>query len=225
MKLLTQANAKPDYKLKAKVIENGCVSHQRRLSLAQYKRYQAICIFEESGEIIPEFDELNAKCLVYHNELVSNYSQEEIKEAERVNNASYHRVKRLNDRIFQMLNNKNSIFVTLTFAPDVLAKTSGETRKKYIKRYLKEQCIQYVANIDFGKKNGREHYHAVVIPKNDKLDNKAYNYGSIDFERVRNYGESTLELTSKKMAKYVAKLTNHAIKTTTHQNRIIYSRL
>jgi hypothetical protein len=125
-----------------------------------------------------------------------------------------------------MLNIPNCIFLTLTFRDDVLANTSEETRKKYIQRFLKEQCSLYIANIDYGTKKGREHYHAVVIPKYNQIDGSFYrtNYGSIDFERVRNKGGVDTEATSKRLAKYVSKLVNHAIKETTRKCQVIYSR-
>lgn len=213
----------PNYKLKAKVIENGCARIQRKLSLAKWKRYQAICLYEETGEITDALENNEILIESYSNEL-EQYTQEEIKEAERVNNSNYHRVKRLSDRVYAMLQDNNCIFLTLTFRDDVLANTSEETRKKYIQRYLKEQCICYVANIDYGAKNDREHYHAVVIPKSDKVDGSLYCYGAIDMKRVRNKKSDDNEATSKRLAKYVAKLTNHAIKHTVRQNRIIYSR-
>ena len=49
---------------------------------------------------------------------------------------------------------------------------------------------------------------------------------SIDFERIKISSKKNqdIESTSKKVSKYVSKLTNHAIKETTQQNRIIYSK-
>lgn len=223
--LTIRKRVQPNYELKAKVIENGCARVSRKLSLAKWKRYQAICLYEETGEITEALERNEILIESYSNEL-EQYTQEEIKEAERVNDASYHRVKRLSDRVYAMLEDNNCIFLTLTFRDDVLANTSEETRRRYITRYLKEQCICYVANIDYGCKNEREHYHAVVIPKGDKIDGAFYreNYGSIDMKRVRNKKSDDNEATSKRLAKYVAKLTNHAIKHTTRKNRIIYSR-
>ena len=216
---------KPDYELKAKVIENGCAMHQRKFSLASWKYYQALIDMEINGDIT----DLESREIILDNarEVLNNYSFEELEEAYRVNHASYARVKRLNDRVLTMLNNSNCIFLTLTFRDDVLANTSEETRRRYITRFLKEQCQCYVANIDFGRKNEREHYHAIVIPKNDNIDGAFYreNYGSIDFERIRNKkNENDFVSTSKRLAKYVAKLVNHAIKETVRQNRVIYSR-
>jgi len=55
---------------------------------------------------------------------------------------------------------------------------------------------------------------------------KMFYNSDIDFERVRISRKKNcdIEATSKKIAKYTSKLTNHAIKETTQQNRIIYSR-
>lgn len=216
---------KPNYDLKAKVIENGCSKVHKKFSLANWKLSQAIALANETGDIT----NLEKSQKIYDMAVarLEEYNPLEIEEAIKVNNASFHRVKRLKDRVLTMLNTENCIFLTLTFRNDVLANTSQETRAKYIKRFLKEQCQCYVANIDYGRKNEREHYHAVVIPKNDNIDGAFYrkNYGSIDFERVRVHsGETDYENTSKRLSKYVSKLVNHAIKETVRQNRVIYSK-
>lgn len=221
-KVVIKKRRQPNYELKARVIQNGCVASQRKKSLASWKHYQAINEAIETGDITEL--EKRERALERASCDLEIYSQEEIEEAERVNNAGYHRVKRLHDRVLTMLNNSNCIFLTLTFSSDTLANTSEETRRRYITRFLKEQCINYVANIDYGKKNEREHYHAVVIPKSDKIDGSLYSLGNIDFERVRNKKNDTNEATSKRLAKYVNKLTNHAIKETVRQSRVIYSR-
>lgn len=96
--------------------------------------------------------------------------------------------------------------------------TSEETRRKYVRRFLKENCICYVANKDFGARNGREHYHAVVLLKS-KINYSKWNYGSINGQKIRLNGTSDVRL-----SKYIAKLTNHAIKETCKRNALIYSR-
>lgn len=223
-KNLSFKKLQPNYELKARVIENGCANLQKKLSLASWKYNQALSEFKINGDLtcLEKASEIYDKL---HSQL-ENYSFEDLEESKKVNNAGYHRVKRLSDRVLTMLKEENCIFLTLTFRNDVLANTSSETRAKYIKRFLKEQCSSYVANIDFGRKNEREHYHAVVVPKGENIDGAFYrkNYGSIDFERVRNKKSDNNEDTSKRLAKYVNKLTNHAIKETVRQNRVIYSR-
>lgn len=147
-----------------------------------------------------------------------NINNLEWQEAKKINNASYKRTIRLKERIHKMLNSGQCIFLTLTFSNDTLLNTTLDTRRRYVARYLKRNCIEYVANIDYGKKNDREHYHAVVLC--DKVNySDWHNIGAIKGEKVRNNNDFM------KLAKYVDKLTNHAIKETTKRNHLIYSRL
>lgn len=57
----------------------------------------------------------------------------------------------------------NFYLISLTFTDDVLAKTIRETRDKYCRDYLNSICLDYFACIDFGAKDGREHYHAIAF--------------------------------------------------------------
>lgn len=137
-----------------------------------------------------------------------------------LNNNRYKRVKYLRAKVSDIVLNGKAIFLTLTFTDDVLASTSVETRRKYVRRYLKEECDKYCANIDFGSKNGREHYHAIISAKNGFVDLHKWQYGAINAQHIR-----TTENDCKKTCKYIAKLTAHAIKESTgHAYRIIYSR-
>ena len=116
-----------------------------------------------------------------------------------------------------MLRKGTCSFVTLTFNDDTLQSTSRESRRRYVARFLKTVAPCYVANIDFGKENGREHYHAVIMGKKPYMD--AWNcYG---FSNAKTIGS---EDDAAPLSKYVAKLTNHAIKETTQQCYMIYSR-
>lgn len=209
---------KPNYELKAKVLSNGMVEIQKKLSLTHFKMYQEQKALYENGEIIENWKPLNNSEIEFYKNIALE-NPEEWKEACRVNNASYHRTKRLKDRIKTMLTSGSCIFLTLTFRNDVLDSTSEETRKRYVSRALKTMSNNYVANIDYGSKNEREHYHAVVLC--DKVSQEQWKYGNLDFERVRTHEEDS----PVKIAKYINKLTNHAIKETTKQNRLIYSRL
>lgn len=214
----------PNFELKAKVIGNGCCALMKKRSLTNWKLSQAEGDFIRNGVVPDNLDKLVSYSESIDNKL-SAYSELEIAESVKVNNASYKRTLRLKDRIEHMLNKDNCIFLTLTFRDDVLNSTSVETRKKYIQRFLKENCVDYIANIDYGRKNEREHYHAVVIANDNKIDGSLYSYGAINFERVHAFeNEETYENSSKRLSKYVNKLTNHAIKDTVKQNRIIYSR-
>ena len=208
----------PNYELKAKVLNNGMVEAQRKYSLTMFKKYQEQLAFYENGEIIENWKPLNDNELQVYRMMAQAFP-EEWKEAYRVNDASYHRTKRLKTKIKAMITSGSCIFLTLTFTNKVLDTTSQDTRKQYIKRALKSMSDIYIANIDYGSKKEREHYHAIVLA--DRVDHNTWKYGNIDFERVRVEQEDS----PVKIAKYITKLTNHAIKETVKQNRLIYSRL
>ena len=106
---------------------------------------------------------------------------------------------------------------SITFISLVLKNTNEETRRKYVTRALKQMSDRYIANIDYGTKNEREHYHAIVVC--DQVDHTLWSeYGAINFERIKATSDSV------KLAKYVVKLTNHAMKESVKQNRVIYSK-
>lgn len=232
------------YVLKSYVINNGCCKAMRKHSLSQWKinEYQKQYNFMLEGlSVFGEMDNIKYDDLIdISNKLekakefeletskeILKYTPLERQEAERVNTASYKRTKRLKDKMRKLLETKKSIFLTLTFKDSVLDSTSVETRKKYVQRYLKEYCSIYIANIDYGSINEREHYHAVIIPKDDKINLKPWtdNYGGTKVKRVHlDSNKNNEEISSARLSKYINKLTNHAIKETTHQNRIIYSR-
>lgn len=53
--------------------------------------------------------------------------------------------------------------VSLTFDDDTLEHTSKETRKDYVRRWLNANAFDYYACIDYGRRKGREHYHALAV--------------------------------------------------------------
>jgi len=119
------------------------------------------------------------------------------------------------------------LFLTLTFSDKALIHNTADSRRQAVKRFLKQFGVPYVANIDFGAKNHREHYHALL--RIGEIDYHLWKYGAINGLKVRNdikvdeNGELTSE-TVEKLSRYVAKLTNHAIKETTKRSVIMYSR-
>ena len=145
----------------------------------------------------------------------------------RVYFSNKNRAFRLSKRIEKMILTGNALFLTLTFNDTFLSRsTSPITRRRYIARFLKEQCVCYVANKDFGendKYTKREHYHALVVPKSEKIDFKpykdAFDNSSINFKRVRKCEAST-----KSVSLYINKLTRHSLKSVGRYERLIYSR-
>lgn len=199
-----------DYGKKAEVIESGFVDLQRKIS----KAFFAESYFEKTGHLIKcdlDYDTAYEQYLF----LLAN-CPDEWNEACKINHATYKRVKRLKDKISLFLN-KSCTFLTLTFTDEVLASTSPETRRRYITRFLKRFGVPYIANKDYGLENGREHYHAVI--QSQKIDYSLYEYGAINGKKIRNFKNDDIRL-----AKYISKLTNHAIKETCNGSKIIYSK-
>lgn len=210
-KEVIRSNLMIDYKFKSEVMAKGFDLLQKDVSKSFYADY----VLNAYGLVA------RCKYTIEEAEAIDQFMQQnyplEWKEGQKINHAHYYRVKRLKTRIANMLDSGKCIFLTFTFTDEILAKTTADTRRQKVRRYLAQYNCPYVANIDFGKKNGREHYHAII--QCDSIDYKLYDYGNLDGERIVNSANDNV-----KLAKYISKLTNHAIKETTKQNYIIYSR-
>lgn len=204
----------PDYAKKAKVISSGLVKEYKSIKRAIFAKDWLV----HTGEILKtdrDYDTAVEQRFFY-----SHLMPEEWQEARRVEDANRHQMWRLKKRIEDMITTySDCVFLTMTFRDDVLANTNSETRRQYVRKWLKQNSTQYVANIDYGGKNGREHYHAV---SNARVDPKTWIYGNLDVKKVKYNPDSKSPV---KLAKYVAKLTNHAIKETTKRCVLIYSRM
>lgn len=196
--------AKIDYAYKSKIMKTGLCKKIGKIDYQTYKN-------SLDGIIDRQLDN-------DYFDLLLEYNYEDIKEARKINHATFTRATRLKKRIAWLLMTGKCIFATLTFTNDVLDSTSSETRRKYVTRYLKSISDYYVANVDFGSETEREHYHAVIMV--DFIDTK-WDYGFTFFEKVR---LSNNKQSEKKLADYIAKLTNHGIKETTRRQALIFSR-
>ena len=136
-------------------------------------------------------------------------------EAEKINSATLKRNQRLKKRIASYIDSGNCLFLTLTFNDDVLELTSEDTRRQYVRKWLKSYSNCYVANIDYGLENEREHYHAVMVYP-FRIESSEWPYGFSNIKKVKMGSESAV-------AKYINKLTNHAIKKTCKRKALIYS--
>lgn len=135
-------------------------------------------------------------------------------------NARRKKKERVKKKITHLVGEGSSLFLTLTFRDNVFQKTSKETRRTYVRRYLKQYSDNYIANIDYGDENGREHYHAVVDGIRDLNFNDWYkSYGAIKMRHIK-----TKEQQADIISSYITKLTNHTIKNSTNNERLIYSR-
>lgn len=195
-----------DYEKKSKVLKTDLCKRINRIDRLTY--------LNSIEGIVHDYD-LDSEYF----DLLLEYDYDDVKEARKINKASYQRVKRLKDRITYLITNNVCLWCTLTFTDDVLNSTSPDTRKQYVRKYLKAISPNYIANIDYGSENEREHYHALVVA--DYVPSGSWSYGFDEYIKVR-----TKQTTSPvRMAKYISKLTNHAIKETTKRCSIIYSRV
>lgn len=209
--------SKPDYKLKSKILQeykkldlyNKC---QKVLYKYSYGKNVTFEEFQQAGQILQMLEKNNSR---------------EYKEYSRIANAKCKRVQKLKNRIFEMIYKNDCLFLTLTFNNYSMEHNSADSRRQAVRRFLNSLKVPYVANIDFGGKNNREHYHAVV--QIGKIDYHLWKYGAINGLKIRNDlkcdddGVITSE-SVEKISRYVAKLTNHAIKETTRRSVIMYSR-
>ena len=200
--------------LKQIILENKLHREVGQFSLKDYRLFQ----MEHNGIYYPSL--INYSYQELENEIkefINLYGYTTYKVATNVNHASYKRTARLKERIREAVASGSAWFITITFSPETLENTNEQTRRKYVSRWLKSLTPFYVANIDYGKEKGREHYHAVIT--SDERPPKSWSYGFIDILKVK-----TTENDTKRISKYISKLTNHAIKNTTKSKRIIYSR-
>ena len=208
---MSECRRAPDYKRKSELLKDGTmIAEVKRIRKSEFAAY----VFATTGELI--YSAYDSETVFQKRlELCNN---PDFQECEKILHAQSTRSSRLRSRIEHIITGyENATFCTLTFTDEYLASTSPQTRRVYVTRYLKEQSggLPYVANIDFGKKNGREHFHAVCA---FRLDPKQWECGHLDIRKIR---DSSKPL---KLAKYISKLTNHAIKETAKRNAAIYSR-
>lgn len=205
-----------DYSFKSYVLKE----HQQTLfkyRIGRKKVYNDYLI-TELGMVAPTY-ELYKDCNTPFELLCdcSNNGQGRIfEECVKIDNAYIKRVQRLKKRIENIITNNDSLFLTITFNDETLNNTTESKRRLLVIRYLKSCNCKYVANIDYGKENGREHYHA-VISTNHINYTEWHKFGAIN-------GKIIIRSNVEALSRYVAKLTNHAIKETTKRNHIIYSR-
>lgn len=125
-------------------------------------------------------------------------------------------ITRLRSRIELMLNLGECIFLTFTFTDRSLAVYSTDYLRLCVKRFLNLNSSLYIANVDYGKENGRIHFHAVVLASHVHL--KSWKFGALNAERIHTSEESLC------LSRYVGKLANHSVKESTRRESIIYSR-
>lgn len=189
---------------------------QTRTYLNKIKpQYKQTIEDKETGELITTLtsDYFDLQESTY-NALKDIISPQTLKHCEQIDHNKYKRTTRLRKRIRHMMAKYQCYFITLTFTDEVLSNTSEETRRQYVRRTLQSFSTEYVANIDYGTDNGREHYHALT---NAPIESWAY--GFFNVKKVANR-----ETSITKIPIYITKLGHHSLKHTTKGSYLIYSR-
>lgn len=191
--------------------------HQKKLLLTDILRdvalFDYLSYLERFKKEIPE--DLDSESI--HNN-IKMYSEDDIVVARSFNRTLKGRKNRLYNYITDLFKRGPCLFGTLTFREDVLDNTNEKTRRAYVTRFLKKHYPDgYVANIDYGDQEEREHYH--FIANGNKYDLNAWEYGYSFYRKC-----GTKKKDRERLAYYTAKLTNHALKKGTKRKRLIYSR-
>lgn len=146
-----------------------------------------------------------------------------------INKNRWKKKRRIEERIYFYVASSNAWWITLNFNDHALS-LSEDTRRQYVRRYFAKHYPHYVANIDYGSNKeyidrkgnkriatNREHYHAVIL--SDNRPNIQWEHGFSHIEKINIH-----KLSLHKITLYITKLSNHALKNSTKNKRIIYSK-
>lgn len=121
--------------------------------------------------------------------------------------------------------------LTLTFNDDALSTLNKETRFRYVKEWLNRNVTDYIGCIDYGKMNGREHYHFIVnVPLSFLEVQHISKRGRVNY-RIRDapwaYGFMSLydvyeDL--RRTASYAFKSSSYAFKSSSSADRVFHKR-
>lgn len=140
---------------------------------------------------------------------------------DKILNARYHKISRIKKRLIWLFLTKKYVwFCTFTFDDNIIKK-SDRTKKDLIKKCLKVYDFKYILNVDFGKKTEREHYHCIIGTDNSLNIDK---YLKDHYPCFTSALKCNVEINDfNRLSKYINKLTNHCIKESTKNNRIVYN--
>lgn len=210
-RIFFMGKCKYDNSFKSEVIEKGVLKDVISKKKQLYYDSKKLVLNDDIGVIETHYNSSNWNDYFYDN--IKNPLFDCSIRLMESKKKKFHRAK---DKIENIVTSyEKPVFVTLTFRDDVLSSTSQETRRRYIARFLKEHCKDYVANIDFSPTKNREHYHAVI---GERIDFSKWSYGYVFTEIIRVQDHDI-----KRVSNYIVKLTAHAFKVNSSL-RLIYSR-
>lgn len=140
---------------------------------------------------------------------------------EKVLKARYMKVSRIKKRLIYLLSHSSYVwFCTFTFDNYYINK-SDRTKRDLIKSVIGTHDFIYMLNIDYGKTTEREHYHCIIGTDIDFNVNQFIQdkYPCFCLAILCKKGREDFE----RLGKYINKLTNHCIKSTTKKQRMLYN--
>lgn len=145
-------------------------------------------------------------------------------EFEKILSARYQKVGRVKRHlVYLVTRRKYHYFVTFTFS-NLYINSCDRTKRDLIKHALKSFSdeILYILNVDYGSRTEREHFHCIVGTDSTHSLlthlNLTYFGGFFHVQKVILHNSSISRL-----SKYINKLTNHCIKDSTRNKRIVYN--
>lgn len=154
-----------------------------------------------------------------------NITNIQLKSFIQMKQAKSQQARRLYRHLNYLINNYDLLFATFTFNDEEM-KLKKNTRYQHLIRSLNNDFVKdYIVNIDYGKKNEREHYHGIIaIDRNQcfKMEQHKhkgvikcfvkdipinYKYGFVSYEIIKN-----TDTDRHKIANYISKLGLHSLK-------------
>lgn len=144
---------------------------------------------------------------------------------ERILNSRSHKVLRIKKRLlYLVIRYKYIWFCTFTINDKYINK-SERTKRDMVKSVLDTHDFKYILNVDFGK-NGtkRQHYHCIVATNIDMDVNQFFQSKlNEDFGWTLSLRCLVASSDLDRVSKYIDKLSNHCVKATTQQKRLVYN--
>lgn len=196
---------------KKELLKNGI--YKNYIKQRKYNYYEGIATIYKDD---------NNKNVINYNAF-NNINNDDIQDCERIRKAKHKQRNIINNHIEYLMKRQdyNLYFMTFTFNDEILKNTKQDTRKQKIRRLLNKITEDYILNIDYGKENEREHYHAVIAILKEKdnsyineekqtkniIIDKQYKYGFYHMEKIRKENQDKTKLSN-----YITKLTLHSVK-------------
>lgn len=158
-----------------------------------------------------------------------------LKQNQQLKKAIYQRRVRINRYVRSMrftfedcIRGNHSLFlVTLTFDDYSLAHNELKSLKQAVTRFMSANCLDYIGCADYGKKNGRLHFHFICVVEHSKLKISQKGKKSfLQFDDPWPYGfHNVCNVTNlKRQFYYAMKLSNYCFKNENSDNRPFHKR-